>query len=118
MTMRIMIAALAVAALSATSLQAEDGKPGQAGVFKRLDANGDGKLRADEVPADKRAFFDRALRSGDADGDGALNAAEFARAFSAGKDSARERECLAGEGRWNRMGRTAAAVRIGLHGGG
>ena len=92
MTMRIMLAALVVAGLSAASLQAEESKPDQAGVFKRLDANGDGKLRADEVPADKRAFFDRALRSGDADGDGALNAAEFAKAFSAGKDSGRERD--------------------------
>ena len=92
MTMRIMLAALAVAGLSAASLQAEDSKPDQAGVFKRLDANGDGKLRAEEVPADKRAFFDRALRSGDADGDGALNAAEFAKAFSSGKDSDRERD--------------------------
>ena len=92
MTMRIMLAAFVVAGLSAASLQAEESKPDQAGVFKRLDANGDGKLRADEVPADKRAFFDRALRSGDADGDGALNAAEFAKAFSAGKDSGRERD--------------------------
>ena len=92
MTMRIMLAAFVVAGLSAASLQAEDNKAGQADVFKRLDANGDGKLRAEEVPADKRAFFDRALRSGDADGDGALNAAEFARAFSAGKDSGRERD--------------------------
>ena len=90
--MRIMLAAFVVAGLSAASLQAEESKPDQAGVFKRLDANGDGKLRADEVPADKRAFFDRALRSGDADGDGALNAAEFAKAFSAGKDSGRERD--------------------------
>ena len=92
MTMRIMLAAFVVAGLSVASLQAEDNKAGQADVFKRLDANGDGKLRADEVPADKRAFFDRALRSGDADGDGALNAAEFAKAFSAGKDSGRERD--------------------------
>ena len=92
MTMRIMLAALVVAGLSAARLQAEDGKSDQAGVFKRLDTNGDGKLRAEEVPADKRAFFDRALRSGDADGDGALNAAEFAKAFSAGKDSDRERD--------------------------
>ena len=92
MTMRIMLAAFVVAGLSVASLQAEDSKAGQADVFKRLDANGDGKLRADEVPADKRAFFDRALRSGDADGDGALNAAEFARAFSSGKDSDRERD--------------------------
>ena len=92
MTMRIMLAALVAAGLSVASLQAEDSKPDQAGVFKRLDTNGDGKLRAEEVPADKRAFFDRALRSGDADGDGALNAAEFAKAFSSGRDSDRERD--------------------------
>jgi len=90
--MRMMLAVFVVAGLSAASLQAEDSKAGQADVFKRLDANGDGKLRAEEVPADKRAFFDRALRSGDVDGDGALNAAEFAKAFSAGKDSGRERD--------------------------
>ena len=87
-----MLAALIVAGLSVASLQAEDSKPDQAGVFKRLDTNGDGKLTAEEIPAEKRAFFDRALRSGDGDGDGALNAAEFARAFSSGRDSDRERD--------------------------
>ena len=87
-----MLAALIVAGLSVASLQAEDSKPDQAGVFKRLDTNGDGKLTAEEIPAEKRAFFDRALRSGDGDGDGALNAAEFAKAFSAGRDSDRERD--------------------------
>ena len=92
MTMKIMLAALIVAGLSVASLQAEDSKPDQAGVFKRLDTNGDGKLTAEEIPAEKRAFFDRALRSGDGDGDGALNAAEFAKAFSAGRDSDRERD--------------------------
>ena len=92
MTMRIMLAALVVAGLSVASLQAEDSKLDPAGVFKRLDTNGDGKLTAEEVPADKREFFDRALRSGDADGDGALNAAEFAKAFSSGRDSDRERD--------------------------
>ncbi len=92
MTMRIMLAALVVAGLSVASLQAEDSKPDPAGVFKRLDTNGDGKLTAEEVPAGKREFFDRALRSGDADGDGVLNAAEFARAFSSGRDSDRERD--------------------------
>lgn len=92
MTLRMMLTALMLAGLSAGSLQAEDGKSDQAGVFKRLDTNGDGKLTAEEVPADKREFFDRALRSGDADGDGALNAAEFAKAFSSGRDSDRERD--------------------------
>ena len=96
MTMRMMLAALIVAGFSVASLQAEDSKPDQAAdqadVFKRLDTNGDGKLTAEEIPAEKRAFFDRALRSGDGDGDGALNAAEFARAFSAGRDSDRERD--------------------------
>ena len=92
MTIRMMLTALMLAGLSAGSLQAEDGKSDQAGVFKRLDTNGDGKLTAEEVPADKREFFDRALRSGDADGDGALNAAEFAKAFSSGRDSDRERD--------------------------
>ena len=92
MTMKIMLAALIVAGLSVASLQAEDSKPDQAGVFKRLDTNGDGKLTAEEIPTEKRAFFDRALRSGDGDGDGALNAAEFAKAFSAGRDSDRERD--------------------------
>ncbi len=96
MTMRIMLAALVVAGLSAARLQAEDGKSDPAGVFKRLDTNGDGKLTAEEVPADKREFFDRTLRSGDADGDGALNAAEFAKAFSSGRDSERERDSRSG----------------------
>ena len=90
--MKIALLLTAMAAITSGSLRAQDEKSGQAEVFKRLDSNGDGKLTAEEIPADKRDFFDRALRSGDGDGDGALNAAEFARAFSAGRDSDRERD--------------------------
>lgn len=92
MKMKIMLPAIVAAVVLTGGLRAQEGKPDSGGVFKRLDSNADGKLTADEVPAEKRDFFDRALRAGDADGDGALDAAEFARAFAGSGDSDRERD--------------------------
>lgn len=46
-------------------------------LFKELDRNSDGKLTADEVPAERRTFFDHLVRSGDKDKNGELTLAEF-----------------------------------------
>jgi Ca2+-binding EF-hand superfamily protein len=46
-------------------------------LFKRLDANSDGKVVADEVPAERREMFVLMLKRGDKDGDGALSREEF-----------------------------------------
>ena len=67
---------------------------GPAQLFKELDKNGDGKLTSDEVPEDRRSFFDHLLRTGDKDKDGALTLAEF---VEASKPSER-RPAGAGEG--------------------
>ncbi len=47
-------------------------------LFATLDANGDGQLSADEVPADRQRLLARLLRTSDADGNGTLSAEEFA----------------------------------------
>jgi len=51
----------------------EGDRPGPAAMFKKFDANGDGKLTQDEVPADLWAK----LQAGDANGDGAITADEL-----------------------------------------
>ncbi len=49
-------------------------------IFKSLDKNGDGKVTADEVPEEQKRFFERSIRVGDKDADGALNREEFTQA--------------------------------------
>ncbi len=59
----------------------EDGKSSAQNpneIFKRLDANGDGKLAANEVPNERKPFFERLLRLADNDNDGLLTENEFA----------------------------------------
>lgn len=51
-------------------------------LFKRLDANGDGKVAYDEVPEQAAERFDRLARRADRDGDQLISEAEF-RQFSA-----------------------------------
>ncbi|MEM6330727.1 MAG: hypothetical protein AAF790_10805, partial [Planctomycetota bacterium] len=51
-------------------------------LFGQLDANSDGLVTADEVTNDNRRLYDRLLRRGDRDGDGALSATEFAKALT------------------------------------
>lgn len=51
-------------------------------LFRRLDQNGDGLIRSEEIAESRRVFFRRALRVGDSNEDGALNAQELARATS------------------------------------
>ncbi len=47
-------------------------------MFKRMDANGDGKATADEAPEERREQVARMIRRGDKDGDGGLSQEEFA----------------------------------------
>ncbi|MEM6654918.1 MAG: hypothetical protein AAF596_03870 [Planctomycetota bacterium] len=47
------------------------------GLFKRLDADGDGYVDPQEAPGDQRRLFDRLLRTSDRDRDGRLSAAEL-----------------------------------------
>ncbi|MCZ6795592.1 MAG: hypothetical protein O7J95_18465 [Planctomycetota bacterium] len=51
-------------------------------LFKSLDKNGDGILGAEEIPADRRAFFDRLVKVADADKNGKLSQAEFAKGLT------------------------------------
>ena len=50
-------------------------KPGQ--ILARLDTNHDGRLTADEIPADQKQRFERWVRRADADADGAVSRAEL-----------------------------------------
>ena len=51
-------------------------------VFQRRDANGDGKLTAEEMPQDRRERFQRLLARYDDDGDGAITKQQFIKALS------------------------------------
>jgi Ca2+-binding EF-hand superfamily protein len=54
-------------------------------LFGQLDANGDGTLSGDEVPAEKKTLFDRLVRLGDGNADGKLSADEFAQGLAGGE---------------------------------
>jgi Ca2+-binding EF-hand superfamily protein len=56
-------------------------------IFKRLDANGDGKVTLDEVPDERREGFKLLIARGDKDGDGALSKEEFIKAMGGGEPS-------------------------------
>lgn len=51
-------------------------------MFQRLDANGDGKIALDEVPAERKEMVERMLPRLDADKDGKLSPAEFKQFFA------------------------------------
>ncbi len=73
-----------------------EGRPAPERMFKRLDANHDGKVTLDEVPEPRREMFERLLARGDKNGDGALDEQEFVQAFAgiaalAGQPGAGER---------------------------
>jgi Ca2+-binding EF-hand superfamily protein len=52
-------------------------------IFQQMDRNGDGRVTSDEVPQEHRQLFDRLLKDGDKDGDGALSRKEFTAALTA-----------------------------------
>lgn len=56
---------------------AQDAQPKPEDLFQSLDKNSDGKLTADEVTAEQKRFFERAVRIGDKDSDGVLTKDEF-----------------------------------------
>ena len=67
----------------------QEARPGK--LFKRLDANGDGKVALDEVPEPRRDMFKKLVARGDKDGDGALSREEFVRAFPRGDEKKPEK---------------------------
>jgi hypothetical protein len=71
----ICIFALVVSACAAAAVAASSA--GDEALFKRLDADGNGKLRSDEVPKEHERLFARLARKGDRNGDGALSREEF-----------------------------------------
>jgi len=61
-------------------------RPGLDRLFRRLDANGDGKIALDEVPAERRERLQKLIAKEDKDGDGMLNEKEFIAAITARPD--------------------------------
>ncbi len=61
-------------------------RPGLDRLFRRLDANGDGKIALDEVPAERRERMQKLIAKEDKDGDGMLNEKEFIAAITARPD--------------------------------
>ncbi len=55
-------------------------------IFQQLDKNSDGSVTADEVPEDKKRFFDHLIRLGDQDKDGKLTQKEFEAGLNKEKD--------------------------------
>ena len=70
-------AAVAVLAASARAWAQEGGE-----LFTKLDTNADGFVSEDEVEGDRKAFFERALRRGDKNGDEKLSNEEFTAVMS------------------------------------
>jgi Ca2+-binding EF-hand superfamily protein len=82
------VAAVALLALPNAIRGEETSAPDSAGLFKQLDANGDGQLAGDEVPEEKKSLFERLVRLGDGDADGKLSAEEFATGLAGGEQPA------------------------------
>jgi Ca2+-binding EF-hand superfamily protein len=57
----------------------QDKKPAgdERSLFDRIDQNKDGQIVADEIPAERKSYFERLLRERDKDGDGKLSKEEF-----------------------------------------
>jgi Ca2+-binding EF-hand superfamily protein len=68
---------LAGPVFAASAGEAADSHSDRAGLFKQIDANGDGQISDDEIPADKRRLFARLLRRSDANADAKLSQDEF-----------------------------------------
>jgi Ca2+-binding EF-hand superfamily protein len=76
MRVHLLVSFMVVSCLLAGSATAQE-----PGLFDRLDKNTDGKVAADEVEGDAKTIFERLLRTGDTDKDGALSKEEFAAAM-------------------------------------
>lgn len=86
------IAWLALLAIAAGAASVQAGEAETQALFDRLDANHDGQLASDEIPADKERLFKRLLRAADADHDGQLSQQEFVAGLSATSAARRDRE--------------------------
>ena len=60
-----------------------DNRPDPRMIFRRLDANGDGVVRVDELPEKVQGFFSKVLEKADEDGDDALGPRELGKALRA-----------------------------------
>jgi Ca2+-binding EF-hand superfamily protein len=72
----LVLIAMTNAAVAATD-ESKTASAGNAELFKRLDANHNDSIAADEVSAENRQLFDRMLRKADKDDDKALSRQEF-----------------------------------------
>ncbi|WP_442485217.1 EF-hand domain-containing protein [Aeoliella sp. SH292] len=73
---RLIVAKLVIAAAGAFA-SAEDIRVADQGLFERLDADGDGRLVADELPKEQSRLFARLVRQGDKNRDGELSKLEW-----------------------------------------
>ena len=82
---RAALGAAVALTLTGPFVAAEDTPGGKSpeNLFAELDKNKDGELTKEEVPEDKRRFFEHLVRSGDKDKNGSLTSAEFAAGFKA-----------------------------------
>src|ERR1700685_855211 len=76
------IAAAAIFFAACGRACADDSQIDSEALFKKLDANGDGKLTASEIPPEQRKFFDRLLRVSGAEKSGELTREQFDRALN------------------------------------
>lgn len=80
-----LLAVIVLACTASASAQNDQSKP--ADLFGKLDRNGDGKIEAGEVSKEQTRFFERLIRLGDADKNGALTKSEFEKATSETADT-------------------------------
>lgn len=79
------IAILSLAGHAVSAEPADETNPAE--LFARLDANKDGQLSADELPAERKRLFERLLRTNDKNNDGKLSAEEFSAGLKGVGDS-------------------------------
>jgi Ca2+-binding EF-hand superfamily protein len=79
---KLVTMALTLVALPLFGDEPAEGRSDPQALFSSLDANKDGQLSADEVPADKKGLFERLVRLADKSGDGKLSSEEFASGLS------------------------------------
>ena len=84
--------------LAGSSVLAQEGRPSPEEIFERLDQDGDGKIKAEEVPEQRRPMFERLLERGDENGDGALSRDEFVKAFPGRRGEGRPGQGRPGQG--------------------